>query len=206
MSQLPTDARHSSSILRRCFAEALDRQAFRIVNSRLTDEILRHCYMIDQAGSTSSTHVSRTLLSEPAAWTAVMVDRTANLELAAKEIIAAKSFGASQSPYAPNCILVNEFVEAEFTRLLLKHLPGTASSHTNGSAYTSNHNDGITQSKATKYAKASNVVLTTSSYKIIKVAQRQVLHIRCGNECLTSIGLRSTHLRKRIPTHCQCWL
>ncbi|MCJ1472745.1 hypothetical protein MMC13_001394 [Lambiella insularis] len=95
-----------------------------------------------------------------------MVDRTANLELAAKEIIAAKSFGASQSPYAPNSILVNEFVEAEFTRLLLKHLPGIASSP----------NGGITQSKAAKMAKASNVVLTTSSYKIIKVAQRQVLH------------------------------
>ena len=177
------DARHSSSILRRCFAEALDRQAFRVVNSRPTDEILCHCYIIDQVGSTSSTHVTRTLLSEPAAWTAVMVDRTANLEFAAKEIIAAKSFGASQSPYAPNCILVNEFVEAEFTRLLLKHLPGTASSHTNGSAYTSNHNGGITQSKAIEHAKASNVVLTTSSYKIIKVAQRQVLHIRYGNEC-----------------------
>ena len=49
-----------------------------------------------------------------------VVDRTANLEQAANEILASRTFFSGQSPYAPNCVLVNEFAEAGFVDALCK--------------------------------------------------------------------------------------
>lgn len=43
-----------------------------------------------------------------------IVDRTANVQLAAQELFAARFSFAGSSPYAPDCVFVNEFVKNDF--------------------------------------------------------------------------------------------
>lgn len=52
----------------------------------------------------------------------VLVDRTADLEQAAKEIFLSRTFFSGKGPYAPSCILVNEFVEQDLVILLQKQI------------------------------------------------------------------------------------
>lgn len=135
--QLPSDLRYTSSVLRRCLSEALDNTTTIVVSSRPPTEILKRCLVIDQAASISPFLGKRTLKSVTAAGVVAIVDRTANIDLAAREIIHAVTALSGQGPYAPSCILVNEFVESHFIEALRKisSRPTEACPTTNGSAY-----------------------------------------------------------------------
>ena len=68
-----------------------------------------------------------------------VVDRTADLATAARTIATSTVLFAGKGPYAPSCILVNEFVEKEFCRIFEQCASATAQSgwgavetHTNG--------------------------------------------------------------------------
>ncbi len=49
-----------------------------------------------------------------------MVDRTANLELAARELVKARFSFGGRSPYAPDLVAVNEFVQQDFLRAVVQ--------------------------------------------------------------------------------------
>jgi acyl-CoA reductase-like NAD-dependent aldehyde dehydrogenase len=51
------------------------------------------------------------------------VDRTAQVDDAAQAIVRARFSRRGSSPYAPDVVLVNEFVLEEFLTCLLHHLP-----------------------------------------------------------------------------------
>lgn len=58
--------------------------------------------------------------------TLAVVDRTANLRLAAKELVAARfAFGGS-SPYAPGLVFVNEFVKEDFLQAVIEEAENAA--------------------------------------------------------------------------------
>lgn len=48
-----------------------------------------------------------------------VVDRTANFQLAARELVAARTAFGGRSPYAPTCVLVNEFAKQEFLQAVV---------------------------------------------------------------------------------------
>lgn len=172
--QLPNDLRHISGITRRCIAEALDKTAFVVVNARPSADILARCLVIDQVDSVPPHIGQRTLKSEPAAWSVAVVDRTANLELAAKEILASRTFFSGQGSYAPKCVLVNEFVETEFLALLRKHSPAVEISRTaNGTVKVGgvNHTSQKSPSKANK-TDLVHVVFSTAVLRIVKITGR----------------------------------
>jgi aldehyde dehydrogenase (NAD+) len=63
---------------------------------------------------------THTQLASPNGHVIAIIDRTAHLARAAQDLVAARfSFGAT-SPYAPDIVLVNEFVKKEFTELVLQ--------------------------------------------------------------------------------------
>lgn len=65
-----------------------------------------------------ATHAS---LVSPGSRVIAVVDRTADLALAAEQLVTARfAFGGS-SPYAPDIVLVNEFAKKEFVEHVLKH-------------------------------------------------------------------------------------
>lgn len=77
---------------------------------------------MDQTGELATTIDNRVLRSQPQSWAVVIVDRTADLEQAAKEIFLSRTFFSGKGHYAPSCILVNEFVEQDLVRLLQKEI------------------------------------------------------------------------------------
>ena len=119
--QIPTQLTHSVAITRQCLTEALDKAVYAVISTRPSSAILKRCLVVDQLGSTQSGISRRVLKSHPQSWTVAIVDRDTNLELAAREIYSSRIF-SGKSPYALNCILVNEFVEKVFVRLLREQI------------------------------------------------------------------------------------
>lgn len=74
--------------------------------------------LIDQAQT--STHIGPCLCSLSNARTLAIVDRTAHLSEAAESIAHSRLLFSGKSPYAPDLILVNEFVKAPFVEALVK--------------------------------------------------------------------------------------
>lgn len=50
-----------------------------------------------------------------------MIDRSADLDHAAKSIVTARLFSNGRSSYTPNLVFVNEFAEEAFVRSCFKH-------------------------------------------------------------------------------------
>ncbi|KAK3325681.1 Aldehyde/histidinol dehydrogenase [Apodospora peruviana] len=105
------------SILRSTLTKALDYNTFCIVSSvkTLDNSILDSALLVDQTGETESETITRNhLVSSPNARVVAVVDRTANIEKAAEEITRARFRFNGTSPYAPDLVLVNEFVKDKF--------------------------------------------------------------------------------------------
>ena len=81
--------------------------------------------MIDQQNNTSPVNARRLLRSDKAAGTVAVVDRTANIDLAAKHIAMSMTVYSGRGPYSPTCILVNEFVLSDFSCELEKYVTAT---------------------------------------------------------------------------------
>jgi hypothetical protein len=75
---------------------------------------------VDQVGSSSPTS-TKLLPSLPQTQAIAVVDRTGNLELAAKTIATARAVSVSASPYSPDLVLVNEYIKDAFITGCLKH-------------------------------------------------------------------------------------
>ena len=152
---------------------ALDKTTFAIISEPPSEDVMGRCLLIDQTRSKIDLSAGRTLVCQREAWTAIIVDRTADLDHAAREIVHAKSFGSGQSPYSPICILVNEFVEEELTKLLHKYsgqLKAMSPNHTTDGSV----NGSISQKSITAFPKyeGSHLVLNVENLHLLKVTER----------------------------------
>lgn len=93
----------------------MDKDTFGVFESRPDDPdfIAQNCLVVD--GTLGATEpASLQTISASATRTIAVVDRTANVQEAAKEIIRARLNFQGRSPYSPDLVLVNEFVLGEF--------------------------------------------------------------------------------------------
>ncbi|KAF2192022.1 hypothetical protein K469DRAFT_622015 [Zopfia rhizophila CBS 207.26] len=121
------------SLLRNLLQQALDSDIFAIASSEPSPEFLSKCILVLQEAQPGSPAYMQ-LISRSDARVIAVVDRTADLALAAESLVTARfSFGGT-SPYAPDLILVNEFVKKDFLEHALQHLVRclTSSAATNG--------------------------------------------------------------------------
>ncbi|KAK0635369.1 hypothetical protein B0T17DRAFT_612246 [Bombardia bombarda] len=96
--------------------KALDVNTFCILTDKISKgSITETAVLVDQTGEGWLPQIQRHQLVSPASSrTVAFVDRTADIETAAKAIVLARcSFGGS-SPYAPDLVVVNEFVKTDF--------------------------------------------------------------------------------------------
>ncbi|KAF2132054.1 ALDH-like protein [Dothidotthia symphoricarpi CBS 119687] len=132
--KVENNTRTLPSLLRTLLSKALEADTFAVVSSDPSTESLATCLQVRQ-----ETHISQpnyTQLASPKSRVIAVVDRTADLAVAAEHLVTARfSFGGT-SPYAPDLVLVNEFVKKEFLehvmRQSIRFLAGP-----NGSANTS---------------------------------------------------------------------
>ncbi|KAM5384546.1 hypothetical protein ACJZ2D_001291 [Fusarium nematophilum] len=106
-------------IITRLLQEALDDDVFDISTSDvedMTDLRIRVVQGGDHGQATRST-----LFSPSALLVVAVVDRTSNYEEAARILVDSRMAFAGRSPYAPDLVLVNEFVKQDFLRAVLKY-------------------------------------------------------------------------------------
>lgn len=116
ISQLENNLRTLTSVLRQTLTSALHPDTFAIASSAIRDPaILKSAIHIDQNNENNETYPKSNHLASPArSRVFAIVDRTADVKLAARELVASRfAFGGS-SPYAPDLVLVNEFVKQDF--------------------------------------------------------------------------------------------
>jgi hypothetical protein len=101
------------SILKSLLLQALDSGTFAIASKDLSKlEGLSSCFIVDQVGSSDSVLVG--LRSDPRARTVAIVDRTADIDVAAKALVRSRFNFQGTSPYSPDLVIVNEFYKAKF--------------------------------------------------------------------------------------------
>jgi hypothetical protein len=98
----------------------LDADIFAIASSTPTDSIfLDSCLRVNQEGSKEDPK-SLNVLSPSQAPVIGIVDRSANLEEAAEALLTARFSFNGKSPYAPDVVLVNEFVKKAFLNAVIQ--------------------------------------------------------------------------------------
>ena len=108
------------NLLRRLLPNALPTDTFTIASSPINDkELLSKAFIINQNGSDVRWPKINQLLSLPESPVVAVVDRTANLQSAAKELVSARFAFGGASPYAPDVVLVNEFAKKGFLQAVM---------------------------------------------------------------------------------------
>ncbi|KAG3184032.1 hypothetical protein PC129_g25319, partial [Phytophthora cactorum] len=85
------------------------------ITPTITDAaVLSSAILVDQTSKSSSPSLTTQLLSATQHRAIAVVDRTADLDAAARAITAARFGFGGMSPYAPDLVLVNEYVKKDF--------------------------------------------------------------------------------------------
>jgi hypothetical protein len=109
------------ALLRRLIKESLDNDIVEIVSAKVDEtELDSRCIYVLQNGSKEPPKANQ-LISPSQARVVAVVERDANLDNAAKALVIARFAFRGKSPYAPDLVLVNEWVKAEFLNLVVQH-------------------------------------------------------------------------------------
>ena len=101
--------------------QALDPDIFAVATSKAKFDAPENSFVyFDQSGSARRSH-RNDLLSPASSRVIAVVDRTADLEEAAKSLVMARFGFGGKSPYAPDIILVNEFCKQDFLKIATRH-------------------------------------------------------------------------------------
>lgn len=108
-----------SNVLRKLLPDALDADIFAISDSKPPQSFLSQCHVVDQTGQSQD---SNSLQSRPSAIVTAVVDRTANISEAAKCIALSRRLFRGKSHYAPDLVLVSEWVADELLTHLIREI------------------------------------------------------------------------------------
>lgn len=111
------------------------------------------------------------LVSPSNSLVAAVVDRTANLEEAARALTTARMSFGGKSPYAPDVILVNEFVKRDFLQAVIRHSIQYMAAE-NGGASAQKRAPGAGRAEL----KGVRVITSGSNGSILDVEDRYVSH------------------------------
>jgi hypothetical protein len=102
--------------------DALDHDILYISRTRVNTADLAHRHLkVLQNGSPETTPLANELVSRPDALVAAIVERDADIQEAAKALVMMRFSLRGKSPYAPDIVLVNEWVKKEFLMAVTQH-------------------------------------------------------------------------------------
>ncbi|CAO2657354.1 Nn.00g034800.m01.CDS01 [Neocucurbitaria sp. VM-36] len=164
--KIENDLRALPFLLRKLLLETLELNTFAVISSNPSPESLSTCLQVLQG--TSSNEATYSQLISPERKTIAVVDRTADLALAAEQLVTARFAFGGTSPYAPDIVLVNEFIKRDFLDHVLKQsirfLTGS-NSIPNGSPTTRE------SKKSSRGAEALQALSDTKNWKLNVVTQ-----------------------------------
>lgn len=104
-------------------SKALDHDIFLTTSTEVSEADLGHRYVsVLQNGPASSPAAYVRIESDPEARVVAVVERDADLKAAAKSLVAARFGLRGRSPYAPDVVLVNEWVREDFLGAVLQEV------------------------------------------------------------------------------------
>lgn len=99
--------------------QALDNDIFE-VTAVATEADIGHRHVRVIQNDSSNQRLAHHIVSAPTSPVVAFVERDADLEAAAKALVAARFGQGGKSPYAPDTVLVNEWIKKEFLSELIK--------------------------------------------------------------------------------------
>lgn len=125
--------------------------------------------LVDQTG----LHLSPAqLVSSPEARAIAIVDRSADIDAAAKAIVTARFSFQGMSPYAPDLVIVNEFVKKDFFQACTRYASQAFASNP-AAARSAQHPSRVAQ-KAIKDAEEKGQLSSfgSSTFMLVDVSER----------------------------------
>lgn len=161
-----------NSILRKILPAALDADTFTVLDSELHDtSFLDSCIQVLPTPSRSKIPTANVLISPSESRVVGIVDRSSDLKSAASALVTARFGFGGHSPYAPDLVLVNEFVIDEFSDLVVQQAARLFSKAS--STGKSGEKRQKVLSDAELKEDGTQVVVTGHSGTIMKVQKRQ---------------------------------
>lgn len=121
---MPLTLRNIDGLIREGL-KSLDRDAYNFSAQKITTEsFLAKCMIVDEFQVSKGPSTYHTVVETPKLSIAI-VDRTANVEEAAKAITTARTAFRGRSPQAPDIVLVNEFVKQDFVQASVRCMTKT---------------------------------------------------------------------------------
>lgn len=164
LSQLPTTLTQVSGLLRKILPSALDSDVFAISSTRPSEDFLSKCQVVSQVEEDASS-----------AKVVAIVDRSANVPEAASIIGTSRVTFNGRAAYAPDIVLVNEFVADDFLFHLVQAIttplskPSSAVSQQRSKA----QSDGASQiMKELESSDGVRIVMSGASGNIVEVKDR----------------------------------
>jgi hypothetical protein len=107
-------------LLRKLLPQVLDADTFTVLDSAPDDTSFLNS-SIQVLPTPSRSAIANILISPSTSRAIAIVDRSSNLGSAASALVTARFRFGGHSPYAPDIVLVNEFVIDEVTNLVVQH-------------------------------------------------------------------------------------
>src|SRR2546423_9862047 len=127
-----------AALLRKLLTQTLDSDTFAVVETRPDDQdpLWQHCIQVHEVLSDETPSFGR-LISPSQSRVVCVIDRSADIEQAARATVRARFGFKGRSPYAPDVVLVNEFRQKQFCNAVVqevtKHFAEQIDSNSNGS-------------------------------------------------------------------------
>lgn len=154
-------------MLRNLLSEALEADTFGVITSNPPSESIETCLQVLQETQVEEPTYSQ--LVSPQSKVIAVVDRTADLPKAAEQLVAARFAFGGTSPYAPDLVLVNEFIKKDFVEQVMQQsirfLSGSNDITANGSKSSSQ------KSGSSPVATACKSLQDSKSWKVNIVTQ-----------------------------------
>lgn len=177
--QLADTVRQVDSVLRTILSKALDVNTFYMSKSITDQSILDEAIVVDQASTATSRAFKSQLRSLENTRCVAIVDRTANIDEAAKAITAARfGFGGS-SPYAPDLVLVNEFVKKEFFEACSRYATLTFAKESSAKYVIGNQNEDVRKVIEDAEGKRQVSSFGSRDFKLVDILDKYVA-LLCG--------------------------
>jgi hypothetical protein len=117
----------TATLIRQAITQSLDSNYYGVVSKRAPANFLEKCLVVDQLHQlTPSDAKNGHLVSSPGSRAVAILDRTGDISLAAKEVVASRLSFGGKSHYAVDQIFVNEFVADRFIEAVVAELPNFA--------------------------------------------------------------------------------
>ncbi|KAK3378388.1 Aldehyde/histidinol dehydrogenase [Podospora didyma] len=190
---------HIDSVLSSALASALDWNTFHVI-SKTTDSsgddiklslspdvavlfVNQNGDNINNPAAFTSTRQEQPLVSPAKGRAVAVVDRTANIEEAARAIVRARlSFGGT-SPYAPDLVLVNEFVKEQFVQSCSRYAMDTLAAKAAHmqtpfrllkKVSSADHDEKTTVIQNLKSARDESMTFVPGDFKLVEVRDKNI--------------------------------